>query len=54
MYAESLLKNGVDWKQLEQRAKAMVPAIETFDPAYVEEMRGIAEGAGVRSRRSCC
>ena len=24
----------------------MVPPIENFDPAYVEEMRGIAEGAG--------
>ena len=47
MYSESLLKNGVDWKHLEQRAEAMVPVVEKFDPAYVEEMRGIAEGAGV-------
>jgi len=46
MYAESLLKSGVDWKELERRAEAMVPTIERFDPAYVEEMRGIAEGAG--------
>jgi isopenicillin-N N-acyltransferase-like protein len=46
MYAESLLASGVDWKELERRAEAMVPAIEHFDPAYVEEMRGIAEGAG--------
>jgi isopenicillin-N N-acyltransferase-like protein len=46
MYAESLLKNGVDWKELERRGEAMVPAIDHFDPAYVEEMRGIAEGAG--------
>jgi isopenicillin-N N-acyltransferase-like protein len=46
MYAESLLKSGVDWKELERRAEAMVPVIEHFDPAYVEEMRGIAEGAG--------
>ncbi len=46
MYAESLLKNGVDWKQLEQRAQAMVPGVEKFDPAYVKEMRGIAEGSG--------
>ena len=29
MYAESLLKSGVDWKELERRAEAMVPAIET-------------------------
>jgi len=46
MYSESLLKNGVDWKHLEQRAEAMVPVVEKFDPAYVEEMRGIAEGSG--------
>ncbi len=46
MYAESLLKSGVEWKELERRAEAMVPGIEHFDPAYVEEMRGIAEGAG--------
>jgi isopenicillin-N N-acyltransferase-like protein len=46
MYSESLVKNGVDWKELERRAEAMVPVVEKFDPAYVEEMRGIAEGAG--------
>ncbi len=45
MYAESLLKSGVDWKELERRAEAMVPLIDRFDPTYVEEMRGIAEGA---------
>ena len=45
MYAESLLKTGVDWKELERRAEAMVPAIDKFDPTYTEEMRGIAEGA---------
>ena len=46
MYAESLLKNGVDWKELEHRADRLVPQVEAFDPAYLEEMRGIAEGAG--------
>ena len=46
MYAESLLATGVEWKELERRAEAMVPLIDRFDPAYVEEMRGIAEGAG--------
>ena len=56
MYSESLLKSGVDWPELARRAEAMVPAIEKFDPTYVEEMRGIAEGsgepfAGVRERR---
>src|SRR5258708_1375847 len=46
MYSEALLKNGVEWKELEHRAERLVPEIEKFDPAYVEEMRGIAEGAG--------
>ena len=46
MYAESLLKNGVDWKELERRAERMAPQVEAFDPSYIEEMRGIAEGAG--------
>ena len=46
MYAESLLRTGVDWQELERRAEAMVPSIDRFDPTYVEEMRGIAEGAG--------
>jgi isopenicillin-N N-acyltransferase-like protein len=46
MYAESLQKTGVEWKELERRAEAMVPAIEHFDPTYIEEMRGIAEGSG--------
>src|SRR5215207_4555102 len=45
MYAESLLKSGVDWPELERRAEALVPSIEKFDPAYIEEMRGIAGGA---------
>ena len=46
MYAESLLRTGVDWQELERRAEAMVPSIDRFDPTYVEEMRGIAEGSG--------
>ena len=46
MYAESLLNSGVDWKELERRAEKMVPVVEKFDPTYVEEMRGIAEGSG--------
>jgi isopenicillin-N N-acyltransferase-like protein len=45
MYSESLLRSGVDWPELARRAEAMVPVIEKFDPAYLEEMRGIAEGA---------
>ncbi|MBM3643048.1 MAG: acyl-CoA--6-aminopenicillanic acid acyltransferase [Alphaproteobacteria bacterium] len=46
LYAESLLKSGVDWTELARRTDALLPTIERFEPAYVEEMRGIAEGAG--------
>ena len=46
MYSESLLKSGVEWKELERRAQAMVPIVEQFDAAYIEEMKGIAEGSG--------
>ncbi|MBS0548777.1 MAG: acyl-CoA--6-aminopenicillanic acid acyltransferase [Proteobacteria bacterium] len=46
MYAESLVKSGVDWKELERRAQEMVPVVDAFDPTYVEEMKGIAEGSG--------
>jgi isopenicillin-N N-acyltransferase like protein len=46
MYADSLLKNGIDWPELERRAEALVPMIETFDAGYLEEMRGIAAGSG--------
>jgi isopenicillin-N N-acyltransferase-like protein len=45
MYADALLASGVEWDEVVRRAEAMVPAIEQFDPTYVEEMRGIAEGA---------
>jgi isopenicillin-N N-acyltransferase like protein len=47
MYSESLLASGVHWKELERRAEAMVRTVEVFDATYVEEMRGIAEGANV-------
>ena len=47
MYSESLLASGVEWKELERRAEAMVPAVEVVDATYVEEMRGIAKGANV-------
>ena len=45
MYVESMIKVGVDWTELERRAEQLVPTISKFDAAYVEEMRGIAEGA---------
>lgn len=32
MYADSLLKNGVDWPELERRATALVPARRSMPP----------------------
>ena len=51
MYAKSLLRSGVDWAEVERLAEALVPSIEKFDPTYIEEMRGIAEGANEPVRR---
>jgi isopenicillin-N N-acyltransferase-like protein len=36
-----------DWARVTQEARRYVPAVEDFGPAYLEEMRGIADGAGV-------
>lgn len=36
-----------DWDRVRQEARRFVPAVEAFGPAYLEEIRGIAAGAGV-------
>ncbi len=36
-----------DWSRVTEEARRFVPAIEDFGPAYLEEIRGIADGAGV-------
>jgi isopenicillin-N N-acyltransferase-like protein len=46
-YAAQVAGLGLSEPQLAQVVEAYLPKIEAFDPAYVEEMRGIAEGAGV-------
>jgi isopenicillin-N N-acyltransferase-like protein len=38
---------GWDWQQVRQAAAAFEPPIAAFRPAYLDEMRGIAEGAGL-------
>ena len=38
---------GWDWPTVIDHARAYEAPIERFDPVYLEEMRGIAEGAGV-------
>ncbi|TWT10858.1 C45 family peptidase [Reyranella sp. CPCC 100927] len=46
-YARQLEALSVDDAQIRQLVGDYLPVIESFEPAYIEEMRGIAEGAGV-------
>lgn len=46
-YSAQLDASGVGWQEIETIAARFEPAIEAFDPAYIDEMHGIAEGAGV-------
>ncbi|MCJ7712306.1 MAG: C45 family autoproteolytic acyltransferase/hydrolase, partial [Chloroflexi bacterium] len=39
---------GWDWDRVTSHARAYRPAIETAHPRYLEELAGIAEGAGLR------
>ena len=39
---------GWDWHAVTERARAYEALIEQFDPRYLEEMRGIADGAGLQ------
>ena len=41
------LRKKMTWAQAKKLAQKYLPAIEACDPDYVEEMRGIADGAGV-------
>lgn len=38
--------SGWDWKRVKQQSLAYVPSIEAAYPSYLDEMRGIAAGAG--------
>ncbi len=44
-YGAQLAASGQEVAQVRAMARAFVPKIDAFDPAYVAEMRGIAEGA---------
>jgi len=46
-YARQLEALSVDGPQIRKLVGDYLPVIEGFEPAYIEEMRGIAEGAGV-------
>lgn len=47
LYRGELARRKVDAATQEKLARRFVPIIEDFDPDYIEEMRGIAEGANV-------
>lgn len=46
-YGAQLSAGGLSAEQVRAMAMEFLPVIEGFDPAYVQEMRGIAEGAQV-------
>ena len=46
-YAEQLQRASFGWDGIRGLVADYLPRIEDFEPAYVDEMRGIAEGAGV-------
>lgn len=46
-YVAQLAAAGIGWPRAKALAADYVPLIENFSPAYLEEMRGVAEGAGV-------
>jgi isopenicillin-N N-acyltransferase-like protein len=45
-YGTQLAAKGFGTARIHALARAFVPRIEAFDPLYVQEMRGIANGAG--------
>ncbi|EIM26334.1 C45 family autoproteolytic acyltransferase/hydolase [Microvirga lotononidis] len=46
-YSEQLGRNNLTAEGIARLVKRFEPTIDRFDPSYLEEMRGIAEGAGV-------
>lgn len=46
-YSQQLEADQLSWRQLEKIVAQFEPTIAAFDAAYIEEMHGIAEGAGV-------
>lgn len=46
-YAAQLEQSKLHWADIRAIVQTYEPLIASFEPAYIEEMRGIAEGAGV-------
>ncbi len=47
LYRAQMLRRGVPLPEQHRLARAFMPVIAAYDAAYLEEMAGIAEGAGV-------
>lgn len=47
LYRSQLSNRGITLPQQKQLAQKLIPNIQDYDPDYLEEMRGMAEGAGV-------
>lgn len=41
------LRKNLTWEQAQQLSRRYLPAIRALDEAYIEEMQGIADGAGI-------
>jgi isopenicillin-N N-acyltransferase-like protein len=46
-YTTQLEAAALSWPAIREVVRGYVPHIDAFEPAYVEEMRGVAEGAGL-------
>jgi isopenicillin-N N-acyltransferase-like protein len=46
-YGKQLAQAALPWSEVQDLVRDFVPVIERFDASYVEEMRGIAEGARI-------
>lgn len=48
LYTSLLLNSGFKWENIcDEACNKFIPTIEAYNPAFLEEMRGIAQGAGV-------
>lgn len=47
IYVDAMGKRGFAWAEVKQLARDFAPAIAACDPAFLEEMEGIAEGSGI-------
>ena len=46
-YSRIFAARGMDWRQAKERARSFIKIIQETDERYIEEMRGIAQGAGL-------